>query len=253
MQPSCTSSCSGCMSIPIPNLGIDEDGISGEPLVIPVKGPYDQIPLIASNTPFPFIAPETVLKLLRCEISLPRGVTIFVIDCRFHYEFAEGHIHGAQNLLTFRDMVSIFNRLRKFKKAILIFHCELTVDRSVQWAYAFREYDRYCSGMTYPELTYPEIYLMKGGFRKLYKLAGTCDVITGNYFRKDDAFGEYGEAIVRKAKSQYENELRKANAHSKARRGSRTPNAGRSVSQQMFLTPEKLFYFECNCQSDAPR
>lgn len=131
---------------------------------------FPEIPVQYLHHSFPYIYPETVIKLMRNQIKLqncPEGAKIIFVDCRFSYEYNAGHINTAYNLLTFDDLISLFNSERG-NNVILIFHCELTIDRSVKWAYIFRNYDRYCSGLPFPQLAYPNIYLLKGGFRDFY-------------------------------------------------------------------------------------
>lgn len=214
-----------------------------------VESNFPEIPLWYSHQSFPYICPETVLQLMRNEISLqnfPDGVKIVFVDCRFAYEYNAGHINTAYNLLTFDDLVSIFNS-EKGNDVIIIFHCELTIDRSVKWAYIFRNYDRYCSGLPFPQLAYPNLYLMKGGFREFYNLAvssssnngyqltqGTSfsshpmknhfqsqvvqvdpssaisDVICGQYLTKDDGFTVYGSEAVKESQTLFTSQIQKA-------------------------------------------
>ena len=184
---------------------------------------------------------------MRNEIQLhnfPNGVKVVFIDCRFAYEFNAGHINSAYNLLTFEDLISIFNSERD-DDAILIFHCELTIDRSVKWAYIFRNYDRYCSWLHFPQLAYPNLYLLKGGFREFYNCAtssfeNNCsssqgsnftsnsissnnvfqshivqiesdlpisDVFVGKYLTKDEGFSVYGSDVVKESQSLFSNQI----------------------------------------------
>ena len=49
----------------------------------------------------------------------------------------------------------------------VIFHCEYSVDRGPNMRDWFREHDR--SVNQYPKLSYPKIFVLKGGFRQFHK------------------------------------------------------------------------------------
>ena len=56
---------------------------------------------------------------------------IYVIDCRFGYEFEGGHIKGAKNIQTPKDLEELFldNPITD-KKVTLVFHCEFSNTRA---------------------------------------------------------------------------------------------------------------------------
>ncbi|NXG72629.1 MPIP1 phosphatase, partial [Baryphthengus martii] len=96
-----------------------------------------------------------------------------IIDCRYPYEYEGGHIKGAVNLHMEEDVEDYL--LKKpiqpsgNKRVIVVFHCDsgskvgffpLCRCRFV------RERDRL--GNEYPNLHYPELYVLKGGYRDFY-------------------------------------------------------------------------------------
>ncbi|KAI6075467.1 M-phase inducer phosphatase [Aix galericulata] len=69
-----------------------------------------------------------------------------IIDCRYPYEYEGGHI--------------------KNKRVIIVFHCEFSSERGPRMCRFVRERDRL--GNEYPNLHYPELYVLKGGYRDFF-------------------------------------------------------------------------------------
>ncbi|KAJ6262591.1 hypothetical protein Dda_3402 [Drechslerella dactyloides] len=92
-----------------------------------------------------------------------------IIDCRFEYEFNGGHIAGAVNINTLEDVDNVLlstaseDKLEA-KKTLLIFHCEYSAHRAPRIANHLRARDRHLNMHRYPELYYPEIYILEGGY-----------------------------------------------------------------------------------------
>ncbi|NWI17003.1 MPIP2 phosphatase, partial [Crypturellus soui] len=119
-----------------------------------------------------------------------------VVDCRYPYEYEGGHIkvgagtpraapvaaaaaarwlrprpQGAVNLPLERDAEEFL--LRKpivpadaAKRVIVVFHCEFSSERGPRMCRFVREQDRACN--EYPRLHYPELYVLKGGYREFF-------------------------------------------------------------------------------------
>ncbi|KAI3323347.1 M-phase inducer phosphatase [Xylariaceae sp. AK1471] len=93
-----------------------------------------------------------------------------VIDCRFEYEYEGGHIDGAVN---YNDKELLARHLFETPmegKTILIFHCEYSVHRAPRMARHIRAEDRTANVEFYPRLTYPEVYILEGGYSDFFKL-----------------------------------------------------------------------------------
>ena len=130
-----------------------------------------------------------------------------IIDCRYPYEFAAGHIKGAQNIYleeqaiqelfenpeitniqtpenakNTSSQISSFNTLRpRLDHTILIFHCEFSSLRAPKMGNFVRNYDRKIHD--YPELSFPTCVVLDRGFREFYNV------------KKDDSpylFGKIG-------------------------------------------------------------
>ncbi|XP_069139237.1 M-phase inducer phosphatase-like [Argopecten irradians] len=96
-----------------------------------------------------------------------------IIDCRYPYEYDGGHIQKAENMYT-RDQVQQLLHDRQScdvtgKRTVLIFHCEFSSERGPKMMRFLRTQDRAQNEANYPALTYPEMYLLDGGFKAFYQ------------------------------------------------------------------------------------
>lgn len=96
---------------------------------------------------------------------------VIVVDCRYPYEFEGGHIKGALNLHQ-EDQVEDFLLktpivpLSQDKRVVIIFHCEFSSERGPRMCRFVRERDRAMND--YPHLHYPELYILKGGYKDFF-------------------------------------------------------------------------------------
>ena len=91
-----------------------------------------------------------------------------IIDCRFEYEFNGGHIDGAVN---YNDKELLTSQLFEASlpgKTLLIFHCEYSAHRAPIMARHVRKQDRATNAEHYPKLTYPEVYILDGGYSSFF-------------------------------------------------------------------------------------
>lgn len=93
-----------------------------------------------------------------------------VVDCRFPYEFDGGHIQNAINISskTELEMRFIGNRQTDNRKRLLIFHCEYSILRGPTMAGHLRKADRIHNSENYPQLLYPDIVVLEGGYKKFF-------------------------------------------------------------------------------------
>ncbi|KAB0391093.1 hypothetical protein E2I00_008973, partial [Balaenoptera physalus] len=117
-----------------------------------------------------YISPETMVALLTGKFS--NIVERFVIvDCRYPYEYEGGHIKTAVNLPLERDaetflLQSPITPCSLDKRIILVFHCEFSSERGPRMCRFIRERDR--ASNDYPSLYYPEMYILKGGYKEFF-------------------------------------------------------------------------------------
>uniref|UniRef100_A0A4W2HPU1 M-phase inducer phosphatase n=1 Tax=Bos indicus x Bos taurus TaxID=30522 RepID=A0A4W2HPU1_BOBOX len=117
-----------------------------------------------------YVNPETVAALLSGEFQ---GLIekFYIIDCRYPYEYLGGHIQGALNLHSQEELYNFF--LKKpivpwdnQKRIVIVFHCEFSSERGPRMCRSLREEDRTLN--QYPALYYPELYILKGGYRDFF-------------------------------------------------------------------------------------
>ncbi|XP_014651114.1 PREDICTED: M-phase inducer phosphatase 3 [Ceratotherium simum simum] len=117
-----------------------------------------------------YVNPETVAALLSGKFQ---GLIekFYIIDCRYPYEYLGGHIQGALNLYSQEELYNFFLKkpivpLDTQKRIIIVFHCEFSSERGPRMCRSLREEDRALN--QYPALYYPELYILKGGYRDFF-------------------------------------------------------------------------------------
>ncbi|XP_018082472.1 uncharacterized protein LOC494708 isoform X2 [Xenopus laevis] len=99
-----------------------------------------------------------------------------IVDCRYPYEYDGGHIKGAYNLYKEEHISDTFlkNDTHPKSTTLLIFHCEFSSERAPKLCRLLRNLDR--NANRYPHLHYPELYILKGGYKEFYgKFKGLCE------------------------------------------------------------------------------
>ncbi|OMH80570.1 M-phase inducer phosphatase [Zancudomyces culisetae] len=110
---------------------------------------------------------ETLIDLILGKYShLYNSYTI--LDCRFPYEYDGGHINGSTNVPNKRILESLLRFDHPPKRSVLIFHCEFSIKRAPSYAMYLRSLDRKFNLLNYPHLSYPEIYVLSGGYSKFF-------------------------------------------------------------------------------------
>ncbi|XP_036607919.1 M-phase inducer phosphatase 3 [Trichosurus vulpecula] len=117
-----------------------------------------------------YINPETVAALLRGQLQ-DLIEKFYIIDCRYPYEYQGGHIQGALNLHSQEELHHFFLKkpLVPFsaqRRRVVVFHCEFSSERGPRMCRYLREEDRALN--KYPALYYPELYILKGGYRDFF-------------------------------------------------------------------------------------
>ncbi|XP_037097876.1 M-phase inducer phosphatase 2 [Syngnathus acus] len=119
-----------------------------------------------------YITGETVVAAMKGEFSYLVD-RIIIIDCRYPYEYDGGHIKGALNLYLEDEVEDFLLQtpvvpLCPDKRIIVMFHCEFSSERGPRMCRYVRERDR--SMNDYPKLHYPELYVLKGGYKEFFPL-----------------------------------------------------------------------------------
>ncbi|MEJ1281273.1 cell division cycle 25C [Cricetulus griseus] len=117
-----------------------------------------------------YITPDTVAALPSVKFQ---GLIekFYNIDCHYPYEYLGGHILGALNLYSQKELHEFFLKkptvpLDIQKRIIIVFLCEFSSERGPRMCRSLREKDRALN--QYPALYYPELYILKGGYRDFF-------------------------------------------------------------------------------------
>ncbi|KAJ9624527.1 m-phase inducer phosphatase [Taxawa tesnikishii (nom. ined.)] len=120
----------------------------------------------------PRILPETLLYVLdgRHKTDFEN---VIIVDCRFEYEHLGGHIEGAIRYDGKELLVEKLFEQAPLPRTLLVFYCEFSIYRAPQVAKHVRQHDRTVNYSQYPTLTYPEMYVLEGGYSKFFQLHTT--------------------------------------------------------------------------------
>ncbi|XP_060066571.1 cdc25-like protein phosphatase twine [Ylistrum balloti] len=153
------------------NRFVDEEDLIGDgtnTCCLPtVRGKHQDLKSISSNTMVDILtgAYDDVVGSYR------------IIDCRYPYEFQGGHIKHAENKYTRDQVQQLLHEIQSCdvigKRNILIFHCEFSSERGPKMMRFLRTQDRAQNEANYPALTYPEVYLLDGGYKAFYNTEHT--------------------------------------------------------------------------------
>ena len=128
------------------------------------------------------IQPKDLAAMLRGEIDMLYDEVI-MMDCRFKYEFQAGHIIGARSVATFADLKRFYDQ-KKGQNCLIVFHCEFSQNRGPSFAAGFREHDRFTNLKSYPNLSFPNVAILDGGFKRFF--SEYPDLCTGTYLPMRD-------------------------------------------------------------------
>jgi M-phase inducer tyrosine phosphatase len=148
------------------------------------------LPVLPRSDIVPRISGETLVGVLS-GIYNDKFDILFIMDVRYPYEYGGGHIRGAINVNTSEQFTEMFFQ-NPIPSALIIIHCELSHNRGPQMARLFRDMDRNLNKASYPNLFYPNVYVLDGGYREFY--ATHPDHCVGGYTRMiDDGHRKNGD------------------------------------------------------------
>ncbi|GMM36220.1 putative tyrosine protein phosphatase [Saccharomycopsis crataegensis] len=124
----------------------------------------------------PRISVDTLVCLLDGEYS-SSFEKITIIDCRFEYEYQGGHINGSLNISSQTQLEETFlTNLTKTvdtngnQRNLMVFHCEFSSYRGPFMALHLRQCDRIINKENYPNLNFPNIVVLEGGYKSFFNL-----------------------------------------------------------------------------------
>lgn len=138
------------------------------------------------------ISPQTLRDVLDGHYS-HKMKRYHIIDCRFDYEFDGGHIDGAINVRHTSELESLLlsptgginavdgalptpstsGGVDGSQQVVLIFHCEFSKKRAPEVARELRTRDRKRNEGQWPQVHYPELYILEGGYCSFFKQCPT--------------------------------------------------------------------------------
>lgn len=154
----------------------EKDRLSPPPPLLPsimdVEAPHiPQLPHFEHDgeaSALPRITKETMVEILEGTFN-HLYEKLVIIDCRFEYEYEGGHITGAVNFNDKETLSAQLFDVEPTSKALLVFHCEYSAHRAPLMAKYIRNKDRAVNADRYPALTYPEAYILDGGYSTFFK------------------------------------------------------------------------------------
>jgi M-phase inducer tyrosine phosphatase len=93
---------------------------------------------------------------------------LYVVDCRYDYEFQYGHVRGALHANCPEELRDLFFSSID-KQSYVVFHCELSCDRGPKMAEMLREMDRTVNSVRNRGLYYRNVFVMDGGYREFHR------------------------------------------------------------------------------------
>lgn len=106
---------------------------------------------------------------------------LHIIDCRYPFEYNGGHIRGALNLPHHANVINYLKTVyrrrkvrereigRKLPKEVILFYCEFSSVRAPHCYRRVRTWDRASNERNYPNVFFPEMYLVSGGYKGFFE------------------------------------------------------------------------------------
>ena len=113
---------------------------------------------------FPLMAPGRLAQLMD-DYASEGYDNLVILDARYEYEYRGGWIIGAKNIRSCAQLLGVYHTYIG-TKTIIVFYCEFSHVRSPYLIKQFRAFDR--SKHQYPEVAYPDLYLLEGGYKRFY-------------------------------------------------------------------------------------
>ena len=116
-----------------------------------------------------YINGEILTDILHNDKYSDQRKKLFIFDCRFDYEYENGHIKNAIHCPP-HNVTEKVNQLlsRNDKELIIVFYCEFSSKRAPSAYRTFRSKDREMNIDCYPQLSNPNIYVLYGGYRAFF-------------------------------------------------------------------------------------
>ena len=133
-------------------------------------GVSEGLPILPGYSDLKYITPQTLEALLA---KSSKKIDLLIVDCRYPYEFNGGHFKSAVNLYTKELIQAQLINATISKSTKIVFHCEFSSQRAPKLCRFLRKQDRAAHVECYPELYYPELYVLHGGYKAYYEQCDT--------------------------------------------------------------------------------
>ena len=203
------SRCLSNLDSPIPIPDFDTLGVDCKPKSHRMRcRSQDAFRILSEDSTDPFQTISAMnLKDLLTDPSCHDFDRIVILDGRFRYEFRGGRISGARNVVTRAELAAVYDQFRG-QNVLLVFHCEFSKNRGPTLMRMFRDYDRKMNARNYPELCYPNMFLLEGGYKNFY--ANYPELCIGGYVpMRDQRHVDNGE--LRRCHSEYARDMLQEN------------------------------------------
>eukprot|EP00123_Amoebidium_parasiticum_P004033 comp15331_c0_seq1/m.12181 comp15331_c0_seq1/g.12181 ORF comp15331_c0_seq1/g.12181 comp15331_c0_seq1/m.12181 type:complete len:487 (-) comp15331_c0_seq1:820-2280(-) len=132
------------------------------------------LPTVPGDGSHSYITPRTLVRLLGGEYK-DKFSAVYVFDARYPYEYQGGHICGAINVYegsVFDRHIAAIRSTHMRHSALpvcIVLHCEFSQIRGPRMFERLREQDRKENIHRYPQLSFPELYVLKGGYCQFFE------------------------------------------------------------------------------------
>ncbi|KAL2629225.1 hypothetical protein R1flu_013911 [Riccia fluitans] len=124
---------------------------------------------LVEHCELPSISVDIMKEILSGERDFPND-SVVVIDSRHQFEYNGGHIKGALHVQDPKSIEDFYiKNTANGKDLAIIFHCEFSSARAPKLFRHMRNLDRQRHIAVYPELSFPHMYILHGGYKAFYE------------------------------------------------------------------------------------
>lgn len=156
--------------VPLPDIEDDDNNNSSSNyntnLALPTENSF--LSIFHTKDSFKVITSDEFAILLKEKTYMNHKFdSVTTLDGRFEYEFEGGRVLGAQNITT-RDAIAYIYDALPGGNMCIVFHCEFSQNRGPYLMKLFRKYDREQNMKEHPKLKFPNLFLLKDGYKQFY-------------------------------------------------------------------------------------
>ena len=165
------------------------------------------IPTKISTGDFHCVDSEILTRLIDGEFN-GRIKKYFLIDCRYDYEFENGHIKNAvhcpphETFEFFETQIFTEENLKIAREIVIIFHCEFSSKRGPSAYRNLRKQDREINLENYPHLHFPHLFVLEGGYKAFFEAFPDYCNPSEYVEMRDKRYGEQLQINLRRSKEE---------------------------------------------------